>query len=397
MHVNRIVRQLLAACSDIVHAKRITAVLVAVDAIVRGGRLALTSIGRSIAGPVRPKHSIKRIDRLLGNGKLFLEVPTFFKALARWLLRDEERPVVLVDWTLVVGSFRALYAAVPIGGRAVTIYLEVHPERLLGNTRVQQRFLARLRDVLPPGCRPIIVTDAGFHGAFFREIYRLGWDFVGRLRGTAKARPASGGEAISKEQFYAKADAVPRDAGRGLFDLYTNAESVLVRLVSVRKKRAARRRQLPARKPDREFLQSAHDPWLLATSIIHLSPAAIVNIYAKRMQIEETFRDTKNHRFGWSLRHVRSHSCQRLQVQLMLAAVATLAVTILGYAAERQGVHRGYQANTVAGRVLSFFVLGCSLVQRGDHRQFLRRGGLTEATHALRLGFSRFENAEESQ
>src|SRR5688572_4669801 len=253
MHVGRIVRQLLAGCSDVIHAKRMSTVLVAVDAVVRGGRLALTAIGRSIVGQVQPKHSIKRVDRLLGNSKLFLEVPFFFRSLARWLLEDEERPIVLVDWTLVVGSFYALYAAVPIGGRAVTVYLEVHPERRLANSRVQQRFLARLRDVLPQGCRPIIVTDAGFHGAFFREIYRLGWDFVGRLRGTAKARPASGGEAISKEQFYAKADAVPRDAGRGLFDLYTNAESVLVRLVSVRKKRAARRRPLPARKPDREF------------------------------------------------------------------------------------------------------------------------------------------------
>jgi hypothetical protein len=372
-----------------------SAVLVAIDAIVRGGRLALTSIGRSIAGQVRPKHSIKRIDRLLGNTKLFLDLPSFFRALARWLIKDEERPVILVDWTLVVGSFRALYAAVPIGGRAVTIYLEVHPERRLGNTRVQERFLRRLQGVLPQGCRPIIVTDAGFHGAFFREIYRLNWDFVGRLRGTANARPASGGEPISKEQFYAMADSVPRDAGNNLFDLYTNAESVLVRLVTVRKA-PVRRRPLPARKPEREFRQSAHDPWLLATSIIDLSPAAIVTIYAKRMQIEETFRDTKNHRFGWSLRHVRSHSRQRLQVLLMLAAVATLAVTVLGFTAEKQGAHRGYQANTVTSRVLSFFVLGCSLVQRGDHRQFLRRDAIAEATRALRLSFSRFANAEKS-
>ena len=43
--------------------------------------------------------------------------------------------MVLVDWTMVTGRFRALYAAVPIGGRAVTIYLEVHHEKKLGNTR----------------------------------------------------------------------------------------------------------------------------------------------------------------------------------------------------------------------------------------------------------------------
>lgn len=391
MHVGRIVRQVLATCSQVVHAKRLAAVLVAIDAVVSGGRLALTSIGRSIESRVRPKHSIKRIDRLLSNAKLFLEVPTFFRSMARWLLRNEPRPIVLVDWTMVTGSFRALYAAVPVGGRAVTIYLEVHPERRLGNSRVQDRFLARLKQVLPPNCRPIIVSDAGFHGPFFREISRLGWDYVGRLRGTAKARPSAGGEAVTKDEFYATASSVPRDAG--LFDLYTNAQSVLTRLVLVRKL-PARRRPLPARKPEREFRQSAHDPWLLATSILDLDASAIVDVYATRMQIEETFRDAKNHRFGWSLRHVRSRDRRRLQVLLMLAAVATLAVTLLGFTAEQHGTHRGYQANTVKNRVLSFFALGCALVRRDDHRRFLRRGALTEAIRAFRLKLSSFLPAQ---
>jgi hypothetical protein len=35
--------------------------------------------------------------------------------------------------------------------------------------------------------------DAGFYGAFFREISRLGWDFVVRVRGHAKLRFPSGG------------------------------------------------------------------------------------------------------------------------------------------------------------------------------------------------------------
>ena len=40
------------------------------------------------------------------------------------------------------------------------------------------------------------------------------------------------------------------------------------------------------------------------------------------MQIEETFRDTKNHRFGWSLGDVRLSTPQRTAVLLTLAALA---------------------------------------------------------------------------
>lgn len=387
MHVGPIVRQLLASCSPLVHAKRLASVHIAIDAIVHGGRLALTSIGRSIAGLVKPKHSIKRVDRLLSNPKLYLELPLFFQSMACWLLKLEPRPIILVDWTMVTSSFYALYAAVPVGGRAVTIYLEVHPHRLLANARVQRRFLARLKQLVPMGCRPIVVSDAGFHGSFFRDICALGWDFVGRIRGTATARSVAGGASVSKEQFYAQADYLPRDAGVGLFKLYSSAQSVVARLVLVRKL-PPRRRPLPRAKSQREPRQAAHDPWLLATSVNDLTPAAIVDVYATRMQIEEMFRDAKNHRFGWSLRHVRSADHRRLQVLLMLAAVATLAVTLVGFSAEQHGAHRGYQANTVRNRVLSFFVLGCALVRRGDHRQFLRRDVLTKAIHAFRLTLS---------
>jgi hypothetical protein len=39
-----------------------------------------------------------------------------------------------------------------------------------------------------------------------------------------------------------------------------------------------------------------------------LSAKQVIALYALRMQIEETFRDTKNIRFGWSFRHARCKS-----------------------------------------------------------------------------------------
>jgi hypothetical protein len=347
-----------------------------VEALVEVGRLSLSALGRGINSATAPKHSIKRVDRLLRNRHLWAERWLIFDSMIWRVLRGgpwrrhravRSRPVIVVDWTHTVGDLRALVAAVPIGGRALTLYFEVHPERRLGNTKVQTGFLRALRDLLPPGCCPVIVSDAGFHGPFFREVGRLGWDFLGRLRGTAKARPVEGGPAVSKDEFYARASLVPR--ALGAFDLYTHSQSVRANLVLVRNRRKpGRKLSPPTSRQEREFRKTARDPWLLATSLEREEATAVVAFYAMRMQIEETFRDAKNHRFGWCLRDVRTESVERMTILLLLTCLATIAVTLVGHAAERSGYHRRYQANTLARRVLSFFVLGTAIVKRADRR-----------------------------
>jgi hypothetical protein len=99
------------------------------------------------------------------------------------------------------------------------------------------------------------------------------------------------------------------------------------------------------------------------------------------MQIEETFRDAKNHRFGWSLGDVRLSTPQRVAVLLTLAALAFLVVTLIGMAAERRGVHRGYQANTERRRVLSLLVLATAILRRHSLDPCSREDLLTSLAH----------------
>lgn len=361
MRAEVILRQVVQSCSPVVHEKRLESVVACADAVIKAQKVTSAAIGRSLPG--RPKHGIKRVDRLLSNTALHLQRWVIFQSLAQHLLAGNPRPVVILDWTQALGSFRALVAAVPVGGRAVTILVQVHPESKLGNAVVQRRFLQLLARVIPPECRPVIVTDAGFHGPFFRDTERLGWQYLGRIRGTAKARRIEGGEPVSKEEFYAGATPVPTDLGN--HDLYTTAKSIRSRLVLVRKPRKSRKLPPPTTKEEREYRKSCRDPWLLATSMED-SAAYVVATYAKRMQIEETFRDAKNHRFGWSFSTARSGCADRIATLLMLAALAMYAVTIVGLAAEQLGAHAAYRANTVARRVLSFFVLGCLVIHRQD-------------------------------
>jgi Transposase DDE domain len=361
MRVVEMVRELVGSCSSVVHAVRVTAVIALVEGIIRGGRLSPATIGRVLRGGALPKHGIKRVDRLLGNPKMVGDRMFFFLAIAHRLLRGCTRPVVLVDWTQAGGQHVALVAAVPIGGRALPIYVEVHPLKKLGNAAVEKRFLCTLKAITPSECRSVIVSDAGFKGPFFQAVLDQGWDFLGRIRGTTKA-VSSVGETISKEQFYARASIAPIELGS--FGLFVK-QQIPCRLVLVRKRRRpGRKRPPPTCKEEREMRQAALDPWLLATSMSDGDAASVVGIYARRMQIEETFRDAKNHRFGWSLGDVRLSTPQRAAVLLTLAALAILVVTLIGMAAERRGAHRAYQANTEKRRVLSFLVLAGAILRR---------------------------------
>jgi hypothetical protein len=362
MRVEGMVRQLVSKCGGKVHDRRLAAVVKVVSGVVEGGRLTPATVGRNLAGTARPKHGIKCVDRLLGNAKMVADRGLFYRSLAERLLAGSGRLEILIDWTQV-GADVALVAAVPIGGRALPVYSEVHPLKKLGNIAVETRFLRALEAIVPRECHCVIVSDAGFKGPFFQAVRALGWDFLGRVRGTTKAVLPSG-NVISKEELYQRAAIQPADLGA--FELFVN-QRIPCRLVLVRKRRKpGPKKPLPRCKEERELRQSALDPWLLATSLSDGDAEFIVGLYAKRMQIEETFRDAKNHRFGWSLGHVRLSTTQRMATLLLLAALAMAVMTLIGMTAERAGIHRRYQANTYRTRVLSFFVLACAIIHRGD-------------------------------
>ena len=166
-----------------------------VGALLNGGKLALTHLGRHRAGRAFVKYHIKAVDRLLGNAHLHRERDGVCGALARTVLGGVARPVILVDWADSAFEHKQLIlkAAVPVKGRAISIDEEVHPMRRYNNVSTHRRFLGRLKSVLPVGCRPIVVTDAGFRGPWFRDVEALGWDWVGRIRNRIKyLRPESG-------------------------------------------------------------------------------------------------------------------------------------------------------------------------------------------------------------
>ncbi|WP_341503754.1 IS4 family transposase [Gallaecimonas sp. GXIMD4217] len=148
-----------------------------------GSAATVTSIGRGIESKAFEKHNIKRADRLLSNSHLQREQLVVYAAICR-LFCCTKRPVIAVDWSdldRVKGHF-LLRAAMTLDGRPITLYQEVHPLSTKEKPAVHARFLSILSAMLPPGCQPIIVTDAGFKSPWFRQVEALGWHFVGRVR-----------------------------------------------------------------------------------------------------------------------------------------------------------------------------------------------------------------------
>ena len=130
----------------------------------------------------------------------------------------------------------------------------------------------------------------------------------------------------------------------------------------------------------------AREPWLLATSLSPKQWTArrIVRVYEKRMQIEETFRDLKGHRWGYGLQYARSRSTQRLETLLLITTLATIATCVAGIAVKAKGWAHHFQANTVKHRaVLSVFFLGRRVLK--STRLRLTRADLWGAAHELPL------------
>lgn len=345
------------------HVARMRLLFAVVVTLLKSGRLSLTCLGRAIATKTSPKHGIKRIDRFLGNRKLHVELTDVYRAVAKRLIGPGSRPVILVDWTSVTPTLWALVAAVCFDGRALVIYAETHPISRYLKPEVNAAFLRQLELVLPRGCNPIIAADAGFRSPWMRLVTSFGWDYVVRARAPAKVRRDETEAWVEIEDIWRFTKSKPIDLG--YFEVGRHVRH-RCRFVGVRKR--ARKMVRPPKRDsgNARQLRNAREPWILATSLT-CSASKVVGIYERRMQIEETFRDAKSTRFGFSLSHARTHSDQRGNLLILVAALAHLASVLLGIAAETSGEFLRFQANTVTRkRVLSLAMLGRLVAARSD-------------------------------
>lgn len=375
MHAQTIVTRVLGPCLTGVHAKRAKALLRATAGLLSGGRTTLSAIALHLGGETGFKHRLKSVDRLLGNAAVHQMRPGLYRRLAQSWLKDVRQWLVVVDWSGVTPDQRwqLLRASVVVEGRSVTLYEEVHPQSELGSPKVHRAFMQRLRDMVPAACQVIVMSDAGFHSPWFKLVEEQGWHFIGRIRGRNRLRLAQDGPWIPARELYRRARSEVRDLGIGD---YVRSNPVAVRAVLA--KRPNRERHClniygvkRKSRASAERARSAGEPWLLISSpgLGHLSAQSIVGLYAQRMRIEQSFRDTKNLRVGLGLENARSRSAARFEMLLLLAHLASFVQRLIGESAKEQQLELDFMATRrTARREISVLTLGRRILDVCPHR-----------------------------
>jgi hypothetical protein len=371
MHVPEILHQLL---DSTIHKTRIDSLIPVLTAIIESKKLRLTELGRELDTPGEERSGIQRVNRLLANRYYQTQSIDLYEAMTRSIIRNQGRPIILVDWTNIPnskhtakdGEHCALRASLIAEGRSLTLYEEAHPKKKEGNACVHRAFLKALQSILPTGCSPYMVTDAGFKNPWFKEVLALGWDYVGRIRGCVTYD--DGKEFAPIKNLFDKARATPKYLGLIAFAKKNPLKSNCYIYSHKLKGRTKRTKtgKVDRHKDSKNHSRGYREPWLLVSSLKSSSAAQrVVKIYKRRMTIESSFRDTKSTQFGFGWTDNKTILAVRYIVWLLLAALAAFIAWVVGYAAERKKLHFAFQANTYKHRrVLSFVYLGCRIISK---------------------------------
>ena len=357
MHTVKVLHKLLFQSVPSIHATRFDVFMAAVQSLTLGANASVTSMGRGLIGKVYDKHKIKRMDRLLSNSHLYQETRAVYTALTQRLLKGLAEPVIAIDWSPLCAdqSWQLLRAAIPVGGRSLTLYEEIHPQSKLGNRKVQQRFLEKLATMVPDTCRPVIVADSGFKTPFYRCIEKLEWHWVGRIRGRDFLCWKN-----KRDQWFNSKLLHPKATEKATclgFVQWVRSNPLCVFIVLVRQTKKQRRALTFKGKKRQSRHNNVHakrekEPWLLVASLSlqQRTPKQIVKIYRTRMQIEEGFRDCKSVHYGLALSQNRRMNKQRRTVLCLIAACAMFMLWCIGMAGKKTAMAKQVRVNSSSKR-----------------------------------------------
>lgn len=355
-----------------IHKKRVTALTNAVDALLIGKKLTLTGIARSSKGKAKERHAIRRTDRLLGNASLHKESKYVYKFLTAVLIK--EVAYILVDWACVnkKKDWYILRASLALKGRSLTIYQEVHPKKKINSPVVEKQFLKKLKETLPAKTKVIIITDAGFRTPWFKAVQAIGFDWIGRVRNKNYYQTSTNKQWHHTANLYK----VATNRACTIHDVTLtksnrlNCTFILIKKRSKGRKHKNRNGSYTNNNASNRCARREREPWLIATSLpvnSHVEAEKVISLYGKRMQIEEDFRDTKSHQYGFGLRYSLSNKAERIGVLLLIAALALFVCWLIALAAIRKKRHFDYQSNSIKNRtVLSVSYLACQLIKRKE-------------------------------
>lgn len=316
-------------------------VAAAATALIGSQVVGVSALGRELKGRAQPNSGVKRIERLITNRRF--DVLAACSGLIAKVIRRNRRVFVCMDWT-DQGNFQRLELAVATGSRTIPIFWRVVSKTIFSagessQNKFEEEFIKEFISLLPRGAQVVLLADRGFgRTEFFRFLSSCdGLEYVIRVKGDTWIRNSNGTLRMKEQR-------VPPgqvwDLGLVAYRDIEDAEhAVQVRGVIA-------------------FGMAAEEPWYLVTNL-HDEALQVAGAYARRFEIEETFRNQKDLRFGFGLRLVRLKEGIRYERLLVVVAVACLIAFGVGVHAENVGLHRQFQVNTRTVRQHNLITLGC--------------------------------------
>jgi hypothetical protein len=322
------------------HAKRVQSLTNAVVGVVNAVSLSIHAIGAGLAqmNGLNAKHAIKQVDRLLSN--VGLNVWALFAHWVPYVVRGRPEIVVAMDWTDFDADGQSTIAVylVTAHGRALPlVWMTVEKAKLRHRrNEYEDTVLLRLHEVLPAGVKVTVLADRGFGDQkLYKLLTDLGFAFIIRFRGAVVVESREG-------ERRAVGEWVPLNGQiRQLKAARVTADGSPVDSVVCVKARGMK------------------DAWCLAVGGLTITGAMAVKLYGRRFTIEESFRDTKDPRYGLGLSATHIHDVKRRDRLLLICAMAMTLLTVLGAAGESLGMDRMLKANTSKKRTHSLFRQGC--------------------------------------
>ena len=329
-----------AMIGDDFHAKRVLSLGAAVDGVMSAASLSVSAIGRALADEYEldTKHATKQVDRLLSNAKVNVQQLT--ARYARYIVGARKDIVVALDWTEFDADDHStlVLALVSAHGRALPLmWKTVQKSDLKGKRNaIESELIEHLHKALDPEIVVTLLADRGF-GAQTRyaHLELLGWYYVIRFKASVTVTNAAGESRPAGTWLGPRGKAVQLKDAMVTKKAYDGCGVVVVHAPKMK------------------------DPWCLAYHLPASTPASkVIALYGKRFKIEESFRDTKDARFGMGLSATRTKSPERRDRLLFIAALAQVLLTLLGAASEATGFDRRLKVNTSKKRTHSLLFQG---------------------------------------